>query len=130
MNAPYIFTGYMAFYGDDIGDVTIVGILDGSWNPALAFTTINKKYIGGNTISSWMEFSLMIIPSKDVITVFTETRQDWTHGNVAGWYDNLSLRPVPEPTKLLPSQHLRENLIHKEKPAQERQTKADTEKRF
>jgi len=72
----------------------------------------------------------MIIPSKDVITVFTETRQDWTHGNVAGWYDNLSLRPVPEPTKLLPSQHLRENLIHKEKPAQERQTKADTEKRF
>ena len=130
VNAPYIFTGYMAFYGDDIGDVTIVGILDGSWNPALAFTTINKKYIGGNTISSWMEFSLMIIPSKDVITVFTETRQDWTHGNVAGWYDNLSLRPVPEPTKLLPSQHLRENLIHKEKPAQERQTKADTEKRF
>ncbi|HHT9124091.1 MAG TPA: hypothetical protein ACFYEF_14585, partial [Candidatus Wunengus sp. YC63] len=94
------------------------------WNPALAFTTINKKYIGGNTISSWMEFSLMIIPSKDVITVFTETRQDWTHGNVAGWYDNLSLRPVPEPTKLLPSQHL------KEKPAQERQTKADAEKRF
>ena len=43
----------------------------------------------------------MIIPSKDVITVFTETRQDWAHGDVAGWYDNLSLRPVPEPTKLL-----------------------------
>jgi len=130
VNTPYIFTGYMAFYGDDIGDVTIAGILDGSWNPAFAFTTINKKYIGGNTISSWLEFSLMIIPSKDVITVFTETRQDWTHGNVAGWYDNLSLRPVPEPTKLLPSQHLRENLIHKEKQAQEKQTKADTEKRF
>jgi len=130
VNTPYIFTGYMAFYGDDIGDVTIVGILDGSWNPALAFTTINKKYIGGNTVSSWMEFSLMIIPSKDVITVFTETRQDWTHGNVAGWYDNLSLRPVPEPTKLLPSQNLKDNLTHKEKQTQGRQTKADTEKRF
>ena len=89
-----------------------------------------KNYIGGNTISSWIEFSLMIIPSKDVITVFTETRQDWAHGDVAGWYDNLSLRPVPEPIKLSTSQQLKENLIHKEKQAQERQTKADTEKRF
>lgn len=102
VNTPYIFTGYMAFYGDDIGDVTIVGILDGSWNPALAFTTINKKYITGNTVSSWMEFSIAITPSKDVITVFTETRQDWAHGNAAGWFDNFSLQPVTEPTKLLP----------------------------
>ncbi len=114
VNTPYILTGYMAFYGDDIGDVTIVGILDGSWNPALAFTTINKKYIGGNTVSSWMEFSLMIIPSKEVITVFTETRQDWTHGNVAGWYDDLSLRPAPEPTKLLTIQSPKGNLIDRE----------------
>jgi len=130
VNTPYIFTGYMAFYGDDIGDVTIVGILDGSWNPALAFTTIKKNYIGGNTVSSWMEFSIMIIPSKDVITVFTETRQDWLHGNVAGWYDNLSLRPVPEPTKFSTSQQLKENLIHKEKQTQGIKTEADTEKRF
>ncbi|HHT9130170.1 MAG TPA: hypothetical protein ACFYEC_04825, partial [Candidatus Brocadiaceae bacterium] len=94
VNTPYILTGQMAFYGDDIGDVTIIGILDNFWNPALAFTTINKNYISGNTVSSWMELSIMIIPTKDVITVFTETRQDWPHGNVAGWYDNLSLRPV------------------------------------
>ena len=103
VNNPYILTGNMAFFGDDIGDVTIIGVLDGVWNPALAFTTISKYYIGGNTISSWVEFSIMIIPSKDVITVFTETRQDWMNGNVAGWYDNLSLRPVPEPTRLLKS---------------------------
>lgn len=111
LNTPYILTGHMAFYGDDSGDITIVGILDGSWNPALAFTTINRNYIGGNTISSWMEFSLMIMPSKDVITIFTETRQDWPHGNVAGWYDNLSLRPVPEPTKLLISQNPKDNSV-------------------
>ena len=130
VNTPYILTGYMAFYGDDIGDVTIVGILDGSWNPALAFTTIKKIYIGGNTISSWMEFSIMIIPSKDIITVFTETRQDWMHGNVAGWHDNLSLRPVPAPTKFSTSQQLKENLIHKEKQTQGIKTETDTEKRF
>ena len=105
----------MAFYGDDIGDVTIVGILDYFWNPALAFTTINKNYISGNTVSSWMELSIMIIPTKDLITVFTETRQDWPHGNVAGWYDNLSLRPVPEPTKLLISQNPKNNSICEEK---------------
>ena len=51
-NTPYILTGYMAFYGDDIGDITIVGILDGSWNPALAFTAIHKNYIGGNSVSA------------------------------------------------------------------------------
>ncbi|HHT9136681.1 MAG TPA: hypothetical protein ACFYEK_05470 [Candidatus Wunengus sp. YC60] len=130
VNTPYILTGHMAFYGDDIGDVTVVGILDGSWNPAIAFTTIKKNYMGGNTVSSWMEFSLMIIPSKDVIAVFTETRQDWTHGNVAGWYDNLSLRPVPEPTKLLTSQHLRDNLIQKEKQIPEKQITKNTDKKF
>lgn len=100
MNTPYILTGYMAFFGDDIGDITIIGILDGTWNPALAFTTQNKSYISGNISTSWQELSLMIIPSKDVITIFSETRQDWMHGYVAGWYDNLSLKPVPEPTKL------------------------------
>jgi hypothetical protein len=105
----------MAFYGDDIGDVTIIGILDNFWNPAIAFTTINKSYISGNTVSSWMELSIMIIPTKDVITVFTETRQDWPHGNVAGWYDNLSLRPVPTPTKLLISQSPKNNSICEEK---------------
>ncbi|MDN3513421.1 MAG: hypothetical protein NG747_03365 [Candidatus Brocadia sp.] len=104
LNTPYILTGHMSFYGDDIGDAAIIGILDSSWNPALAFTAINKNYISGNAVSSWMEFSLMIIPSKDVITIFTETRQDWMHGRVAGWYDNLSLKPVPEPTKLLTPQ--------------------------
>src|SRR3989304_7607932 len=122
VNTPYIFTGYMAFYGDDIGDVTIVGILDGSWNPALAFTTINKKYIGGNTVSSWMEFSLMIIPSKDIITVFTETRQDWTHGNVAGWYDNFSLRPITEPTRFLVSHNSRNSLPNESKQDLEQDT--------
>lgn len=121
VNTPYILTGSMAFYGDDIGDATLIGILDGSWNPALAFTAINKNYISGNAASSWVEVSLTIIPTKDIITVFTETRQDWPHGNAAGWYDSLRLRTVPEPTKLLPSQYLRENLIHKEKQAQERQ---------
>ncbi len=130
VNTPYILTGQMAFYGDDIGDVTIIGILDNSWNPALAFTTTNKSYISGNTVSSWMEFSIMIIPTKGVITVFTETRQDWSHGNVAGWYDNLSLRPVPESIKLFTSQQLKEYLIHKERQPQVGQTKADTEKRF
>ncbi len=115
VNTPYILAGQMAFYGDDIGDVTIIGILDNSWNPALAFTTTNKSYISGNTVSSWMEFSIMIIPTKDVITVFTETRQDWPYGNVAGWYDNLSLRTVPEPTKLLISQNPKNNSIREEK---------------
>lgn len=115
VNTPYILTGHLAFYGDDIGDVTIIGILDGAWNPALAFTTTNKNYIAGNTTSLWMEFALMIIPSKDVITVFTETRQDWMHGQVAGWYDNLSLRPVPEPTKLFVSQNPGDNSLHEEK---------------
>ncbi|MEP9409872.1 MAG: hypothetical protein HRF42_00435 [Candidatus Brocadia sp.] len=115
INTPYILTGHMAFYGDDIGDITIAGILDGPWNPALAFTTPNKNYIGGNTTSSWMEFSLRILPTKDVITVFTETRQDWMHGHVAGWYDNLSLRPVPEPTKLLSSQNPKNNPVCEEK---------------
>lgn len=123
INTPYILTGHLAFYGDDIGDFTIVGILDGTWNPALAFTTINKNYIGGNTTSSWMEFSLMIIPSKDVITVFTETRQDWMHGHVAGWYDNLSLRPVPEPTKLFPSQNPKDNSVREEKQKQAAKSK-------
>ncbi len=108
VNTPYILTGYMAFYGDDIGDITIIGILDGTWNPSIAFTTINKNYIGGNTVSPWMEFFLTIIPSKDTITVFTETRQDWMHGNVAGWYDNLSLKPVPEHTKLILSKKLKD----------------------
>lgn len=115
VNTPYILTGHMAFYGDDIGDITIVGILDGSWNPALAFTAINKNYIGGNAVSPWIEISLMIIPSKDVITVFTETRQDWMHGNVSGWYDGLSLRPVPEPIKLFLSQTPKDNSISREK---------------
>jgi len=125
VNTPYILTGQMAFYGDDIGDITIIGILDSTWNPALAFTTINKLYIGGNTISSWQDFSIIIIPSKDVITVFTETRQDWMHGNVAGWYDNLSLRPVPEPTKLFISSNPKYNSLLEEK---QKQTYGPTEK--
>ncbi|HHT9109627.1 MAG TPA: hypothetical protein ACFYDZ_00540 [Candidatus Brocadiaceae bacterium] len=103
MNTPYILTGHIAFFGDDIGDVTVIGILDGVWNPAFAFTTPNKNSISGNLSASWQEISLMIIPSKDVITIFTETRQDWMHGYVAGWYDNLSLKPVPESTKLTQS---------------------------
>ncbi len=115
INTPYILTGNMAFYGDDIGDVALIGILDGSWNPVLAFTTVNKNYIGGNTVSSWVEISLMIIPTKDIITVFTETRQDWAHGNVAGWYDSFSLMLVPEPTKLLISKNPKNNLVHKER---------------
>ncbi|MFN3531814.1 MAG: hypothetical protein ACK41Q_04765 [Candidatus Brocadia sp.] len=118
VNTPYILTGYVAFYGDDTGDITIIGILDGPWNPALAFTTINKNYIGGNTTSSWIEFSLMIIPTKDIITVFTETRQDWMHGHVAGWYDNLSLKPVPEPTKLFLSQNPKDHPVREEKQKQ------------
>lgn len=92
----------MAFYGDDIGDTTVIGILDGVWNPALAYTTIYKRAIIGNSISPWTEFSLNIIPTKDVITIFTETRQDWLHGNAAGWYDGISLKPFPEPSKFSP----------------------------
>ena len=120
VNTPYILTGSMAFYGDDIGDVTLIGILDGSWNPALAFTAINKNYISGNATSSWVEVSLTIIPTKDIITVFTETRQDWAHGNAAGWYDSLRLRTVPAPAKLLISKDPKDNLVHKE---EQRQTK-------
>lgn len=100
MNTPYVLTGHMAFSGDDIGDITVIGILDGPWNPTLAFTTINKYYLSGNALSPWIEFSLTIIPSKDIVTIFTESRQDWAHGKVTGWYDDLSLLPVPEPTKL------------------------------
>ncbi|MBE7444582.1 MAG: hypothetical protein HS132_04810 [Planctomycetia bacterium] len=118
VNTPYLLTGQMAFYGDDIGDITAIGILDGPWNQAHAFTTMHKNYIGGNAVSPWTEFSLLIIPSKDIITVFTETRQDWMHGNVSGWYDDLSLRPVPEPTKLFLSQTHKDNPIFKEKQKQ------------
>lgn len=113
VNTPYILTGHLSFYGDDIGDVTIIGILDGSWNPALAFTALNKYSLGGIVASPWMEFSLTVTPSKEVITVFTETRQDWMHGSVAGWYDNLSLKPVPEPTRLFMSRHPKDNLRYK-----------------
>lgn len=104
VNTPYILTGHISFSGDDTGDVTIIGVLDGSWNPALAYTTLNKYALGGNAVSPWTEFSLIVVPSREVITVFTETRQDWMHGSVAGWYDNLSLRPVPEPTRLFLTQ--------------------------
>ena len=112
VNTPYVLTGHLSFYGDDIGDTAIIGILDGSWNPAIAYTAMNKYYIGGNAVSPWVEFSLMIIPSKEVITVFTDTRQDWMHGSVAGWYYNLSLKPVPEPTKLFLSNKLKDNSIY------------------
>ncbi|TLD43327.1 MAG: hypothetical protein JETT_0332 [Candidatus Jettenia ecosi] len=115
VNTPYILTGRMAFYGDDLGDATIIGILDGTWNPALAFTAINKHTISGNSISPWIEFSLTIIPTKDIITVFTETRQDWTHGHVAGWYDGLSLQPTLEPTKFFKSPHRENHSLQKEK---------------
>ncbi|GAB62495.1 MAG: hypothetical protein DWB56_01545 [Candidatus Jettenia sp.] len=115
VNTPYVLTGRMAFYGDDLGDATIIGILDGTWNPALAFTTINKHTISGNSISPWSEFSLTIIPTKDIITVFTETRQDWTHGHVAGWYDGLSLQPTLEPTKFFKSPHHENHSLQKEK---------------
>lgn len=121
-STPYILTGNMSFYGDDIGDVTIIGILDGSWNPALAFTTINKNYISGNAVSTWMEFSITVVPSKDIITVFTETRQDWTHGNVAGWYDNFSLRPITEPTRFLVSHNSRNSLPNESKQDLEQDT--------
>ncbi len=112
-NTPYTLTGHMAFYGDDIGDVTIVGILDGTWNPAQAFTAVNRNYIGGNTHVSWVEFSLTVIPSKDIVTVFTETRQDWVHGNVTGWYDNLSLQPASELTRF--PQRDKDDLMRKDK---------------
>lgn len=115
VNTPYVLTGYVSFYGDDIGDIAIIGILDSSWNPALTYTALNRYYIGGNAISPWVEFSLIIIPSKEIITVFTETRQDWMHGRVAGWYDNLSLKPVPEPTKLFLSHNPKGNIIDKGK---------------
>lgn len=112
-NTPYILTGHMAFYGDDIGDVTIIGILDGTWSPSLAFTAVMRSYIGGNAHSSWVEFSLTVIPSKDIITIFTETRQDWAHGTTAGWYDNLSLQPVSEFTRF--PKHAKNDLIQKDK---------------
>jgi len=103
-HTPYVLTGHMSFSGDDTGDVIIVGILDDAWNPALAFTTLHKHSVSGSTFSPWIEFSIIINPAKNVITVFTETRQDFAHGNVVGWYDDLSLLPVPEPTKLSSSQ--------------------------
>ncbi|MEB2308403.1 MAG: hypothetical protein OZ917_03785 [Candidatus Brocadiaceae bacterium] len=112
-NTPYILTGCLAFYGDDIGDVTIIGILDGLWNPALAYTALSKYSIGGNTVSPWVEFTLTIIPSRDVITIFTETRQDWMYGSVAGWYDNLSLKPASESTRLVIPPNPKKNTIEK-----------------
>ncbi|KKO19935.1 MAG: hypothetical protein DCC43_07545 [Candidatus Brocadia sp.] len=115
VNTPYVLTGHMSFYGDDIGDISIIGILDGSWNPTLAYTSLNKYCIGGNVVSPWVELSLIVIPSRDVITVFTETRQDWMHGNVAGWYDDLSLKPVPEPAKLFISHNPKANSVYKDK---------------
>lgn len=115
VNTPYVLTGCMAFYGDDLGDATLIGILDSTWNPALAFTTINKHTISGNSIASWTEFSLTIVPTKDIITIFTETRQDWIHGNVAGWYDGLSLQPALEPTKFFKSLHHENHSLQKEK---------------
>lgn len=118
VNTPYILTGHMAFYGDDIGDIAIIGILDGAWNPTLAFATINKNYIGGNAVSPWVDISLMVVPSKDIVTVFTETRQDWMHGHTAGWYDNLSFKPVPEPTKLFSLPNPKGLPEHKEKQKQ------------
>jgi len=102
-NITYILTGCMAFYGDDIGDVTIIGIIDGPWNPSLALTTSNKYSICGDILTSWNEFSLAETPSTNVITIFTETRQDWKHGHVAGWYDDLQLQPVIESAKPLQS---------------------------
>ncbi|MBM4053144.1 MAG: hypothetical protein FJ264_00430 [Planctomycetes bacterium] len=99
INSSYVLTGSMALFGDNTGDTTTIGILDGQWNPSHIFTTPYKYHIGGNTISSWSNFSLSIIPSKNIITVFTETRQDWEHGYVAGWYDNLSLQPIHESNK-------------------------------
>jgi hypothetical protein len=112
VNSPYILTGRIAFYGDDIGDATSIGILDSAWDPTLAFTTINKYAVIGNTTSSWAEFSLTIIPTKNVITVFTETRQDRTHGNVAGWYDNLSLKPATGPSKFSKSKETRLKFLY------------------
>ncbi len=117
-NAPYVLTGHMALYGDDTGDVTVIGMLDGSWNPSLAFTAVQRNYLAGNTAASWLEFSLLITPTKEVVTVFTETRQDWAQGNAAGWYDNLSLKPVPEATKLSASQHPKEDIMQKERQTQ------------
>ncbi|TVL98785.1 hypothetical protein [uncultured Candidatus Kuenenia sp.] len=98
-HSTYVLTGSMAFYGDNIGDITIIGLLDGQWNPVNTSTTPFKFYIGGDTVSSWTKFSLSIIPSKNIITVFTETCQDWGYGYVAGWYDNLSLQFVYENSK-------------------------------
>ncbi len=98
-NVPYILTGYTAFYGDDAGDQAIIGILDGAWNSAQALVDTNKRCLGGNIISPWIDVSITILPTKDIITVFTETRQDCPHGYVAGWYDNLSLKPLSESTR-------------------------------
>jgi len=102
-NVPYTLTGYTAFYGDDSGDQAIIGILDGVWNPAQALVDTNKRCLGGNIILQWIDISITIIPTKDIITVFTETRQDCPHGYVAGWYDNLSLRPLSESMRHPPS---------------------------
>ncbi|MDR4508889.1 MAG: hypothetical protein MRJ65_11770 [Candidatus Brocadiaceae bacterium] len=110
-HTPYLLTGHMAFYGDDSGDITLLGILDSTWNPAHALTTHNKASINGNP-SSWIEVFLAITPSKNVLTVFTETRQDWLHGHAAGWYDNLSLLPAHEKTKYFASQHPKKTSIN------------------
>lgn len=103
-NTPYILTGCTAFYGDDTGDQAIIGVLDGVWNAAQALVDTNKNCLSGNVASSWIDVSLIIQPTKDVITVFTETRQDYPHGYVAGWYDNLSLKPLSESTRYPPDQ--------------------------
>lgn len=113
-NVPYILTGYTAFYGDDTGDLAIIGILDGAWNPAQAFLDTNKSCLGGNVVSPWIDISITIMPTKDIITVFTETRQDWPHGNAAGWYDGLSLRPLSESTRH-PSSREKSNSIGDER---------------
>ena len=110
-NTPYVLTGQMAFSGDDAGDVTLIGILDGAWNPTFAFTTLNRNYAGGNTVSPWTGISLTIIPTKGVITVFTETRQDWPHGNATGWYDSLSLHPVQSTKNNPPPQSAKTNSL-------------------
>lgn len=102
-NVPYILTGYTAFYGDDTGDLATIGILDGAWDPAQAFMSINKGCFSGNVASSWIDISLTIMPTKDIVTVFTETRQDWPHGSAAGWYDSLSLRPFSDSVRFPPS---------------------------